>query len=404
MAKYVDLVPGGGIEPPLCHQNWILNPARLPVPPSRHESEGDAVYGNLLRRKIPLLQFNQSSMLLFAIMKTADFDFKLPPELIAQYPTEQRGDSRLLCLDRANGNISDHQFSDLTQLLMPEDLLVFNNTKVIPARLYGKKSSGGKVELLIERVLSETTALAHIKASKSPKSGTEIILDDNTKLLVTGRRNELFYIESLMPLMPILDSLGHLPLPPYIERPDEISDQSRYQTIYAKHEGAVAAPTAGLHFTDEILLELTNKKIDFAYVTLHVGAGTFQPVRVDDVTNHTMHSERYELDTVNSEKISQAKNAGRRIIAVGTTSVRVLETIAKNKEILASQGETDIFIYPGFEYKLVDALITNFHLPQSTLLMLVSAFSSKQNILNAYNHAIKQGYRFFSYGDAMLIS
>ena len=284
-------------------------------------------------------------------MKTADFDFKLPTDLISQYPPEIRGSSRLLCLDKNDGSLIDHQFSDISELLTPGDLLVFNNTKVIPARLFGNKISGGKVELLIERVLTDTTALAHIKASKSPKPDTEIILEDNTRLIVTGREDELFAIESQKSFMEILDSLGHLPLPPYIERADEVQDRSRYQTVYAKHAGAVAAPTAGLHFTDQILIELNNKQIDFAYITLHVGAGTFQPVRVDDVTNHKMHSERYELDAVNSKKINSAIEQGKRIIAVGTTSVRVLETLAKHGSITASAGETDIFIYPGFEFK-----------------------------------------------------
>lgn len=343
-------------------------------------------------------------MLPSAAMKTADFSFNLPEELIAQYPPEQRGESRLLSLNHTTSELQDHAFSVLPALLQPGDVLVFNNTRVIPARLYGHKTTGGQVEILIERVLSETTAQAQIKASKSPKTDSEVILDEGIQLRVTGRDNDLFLLQSRQPMMEILQQYGHMPLPPYIDREDELPDQSRYQTVYAEHDGAVAAPTAGLHFTETLLKQLAQANIKSAFLTLHVGAGTFQPVRVDDVTQHTMHSEHYLIDQLNCDKINAAKDAGNRVIAVGTTSVRVLEKLAGDGKLNAAEGETDIFIYPGYEFKIVDAMITNFHLPESTLLMLVSAFAGKENILSAYQHAISKRYRFFSYGDAMLIT
>ncbi len=337
-------------------------------------------------------------------MKTTDFSFHLPEELIAQYPPGQRGSSRLLCLNSDSGVIEDRHFHELLQLLKAGDVLVFNNTRVIPARLFGQKQTGGKVELLIERLLTDTTALTQIKASKSPKQGSEIALDSGDIFLVEHREDDLFFIRSQGNMMNILQRAGHMPLPPYIERNDEVNDQSRYQTVYAKKDGAVAAPTAGLHFTENLLEEIQKKSIETAYLTLHVGAGTFQPVRAENIQDHHMHSEVYEIDQQACDKINDAKRNGHRVIAVGTTSIRTLESIAIQGEVKPTKGETDIFIYPGYEFKIVDALITNFHLPESTLLMLVSAFAGRDNIFRAYEHAIKNEYRFFSYGDAMLIT
>lgn len=337
-------------------------------------------------------------------MKTADFTFDLPEELIAQYPPEQRGASRLLCLNKASGQLEDRQFSDLPSLLKDGDLLVFNNTRVIPARLFGNKPSGGKVEILVERLLDEHNALAQIKASKSPKAESKIVLSSGEELTVMGRDGDMFLLRSDKVLLNVLHESGHMPLPPYITRNDEQTDESRYQTIFAAKDGAVAAPTAGLHFTDDLLQEVKAKQVQTAELTLHVGAGTFQPVRVDDVSEHKMHSELFEVNQQTCDKIQETKANGGRVIAVGTTSVRTLETIGIRGELKACSGETDIFIYPGFEFKLVDVMITNFHLPESTLLMLVSAFASKENILNAYKYAVEQQYRFFSYGDAMWIA
>lgn len=337
-------------------------------------------------------------------MKTADFTFDLPEELIAQYPPEQRGASRLLCVNKNSGQVQDQRFSDLPSLLKDGDLLVFNNTRVIPARLFGNKPSGGKVEILVERLLDEHNALAQIKASKSPKAESQIVLSSGEELTVMGRDGDMFLLRSDKVLLNVLYESGHMPLPPYITRNDEQTDESRYQTIFAAKDGAVAAPTAGLHFTDDLLQEVKAKQVQTAELTLHVGAGTFQPVRVDDVSEHKMHSELFEVNQQTCDKIQETKANGGRVIAVGTTSVRTLETIGIRGELKACSGETDIFIYPGFEFKLVDAMITNFHLPESTLLMLVSAFASKENILNAYKYAVEQQYRFFSYGDAMWIA
>ena len=337
-------------------------------------------------------------------MKTSDFSFDLPPELIAQYPAEQRDSSRLLHLNRSTGEANDYQFTNLVDLLRPNDLLVFNNTRVIPARLLGNKSTGGKVEILIERLLSDKTALAQIRASKTPKPGTSISLSEQHDVQVIDRQNSFFIIESDSEIKHILNDCGHMPLPPYIDRQDQVFDHERYQTVYAKQEGAVAAPTAGLHFTKSLIEKLGQNQIQSAFLTLHVGAGTFQPVRVDNIEQHTMHSECYEINQSTCDQINTAKKNGSRVIAVGTTTVRVLETLGKQGELQAGRGETQIFIYPGFKFNVIDGLITNFHLPESTLLMLVSAFAGKENILSAYQHAIQQRYRFFSYGDAMFIN
>jgi len=331
-------------------------------------------------------------------MRRTDFTFELPEELIAQQPVAERTASRLLVLEGQTGACEDKSFTDLMDYLRADDLLVFNNTQVIPARLHGNKVTGGKIEVLVERIIDDYIVLAHIRASKSPKPGTELIFDENISAEVTGREGDLF----------ILNRIGHMPLPPYIQREDEAFDQERYQTVYAEKPGAVAAPTAGLHFDKKMLQQLSDKGIEQIHITLHVGAGTFQPVRADDLKDHHMHKEWIEFSKENCEKINKAKQQGRRIIAVGTTSVRCLESAAlfsnKEGELEPYTGETDIFITPGYEFKVIDALVTNFHLSESTLLMLVSAFAGYENIKNAYQHAIKEKYRFFSYGDAMFLT
>lgn len=336
-------------------------------------------------------------------MKTADFDFHLPEELIAQYPLEERSASRLLHL--SGETISDRLFSDLTELLSPKDLLVFNNTRVIPARLHGQKETGGKVEVLVERVLDNHHLLAHVRASKSPKAGARLILEQFIKATMIERKGELFKLrfEGDTGVLELLDQYGHMPLPPYIERADEHSDLERYQTVYAKHAGAVAAPTAGLHFDQNMLDELSRKGLKSAFVTLHVGAGTFQPVRVDDINDHHMHAEYIDVDASVVELIKQTKAEGGRVIAIGTTAVRSLESAAMNGELAEFHADSQIFIYPGYEFKVVDAMVTNFHLPQSTLLMLVSAFSGHKIMMETYQHAVNERYRFFSYGDAMFL-
>ena len=336
-------------------------------------------------------------------MKVSDFDFALPKKLIAQYPCKKRSASRLLCLDKKT--VTHRQFIDLPDLLSPKDLLIFNNTKVIPARLYGEKSTGGKVEILVERILDEHQVLAHMRFSKSPHIGTKLILANQVKVEVLGRKDELFelYFQHPDNVLNILEKIGHIPLPPYITRQDEKIDQERYQTVFAKHKGAVAAPTAGLHFDKQLLQKIAAKKINTAFITLHVGAGTFQPVRVTNVKEHKMHSEYIEVSEQVCEKIKATKNRGGRVIAVGTTCMRSLETAAQSGAIKPYKGETDIFIYPGFKFNCVDSLITNFHLPKSTLLMLVCAFAGFDNTLRAYQEAVKERYRFFSYGDAMFI-
>jgi S-adenosylmethionine:tRNA ribosyltransferase-isomerase len=337
----------------------------------------------------------------------------LPQELIAQYPLAQRSASRLLCLDGASGQVAHRQFTDLIDQLSADDLLVFNNTRVIPARLWGQKETGGKLEILIERVTGAHTALAHVRCSKSPRPGTQILLAESEgaqpgdySFQVTGREGELFALSSEggPPLAHILQHIGHMPLPPYIERQDEAADQDRYQTVYAEREGAVAAPTAGLHFTDELLARLDEKGVHRATVTLHVGAGTFQPVREDDIEDHVMHAEFVEVDASVCDAVRATRQRGGRVVAIGTTAVRSLESASSSGEIQPFTGDTDIFIYPGYRFCSVDAMVTNFHLPESTLLMLVSAFAGRDAILGAYREAVAQRYRFFSYGDAMFIT
>lgn len=338
-------------------------------------------------------------------MQRSDFHFDLPPELIAQYPLESRTGSRLLCLNGVTGELQDRYIRDLEQVLVPGDLLIFNNTRVIPARLFGSKDTGGKVEILVERIIEGDQVLAHVRASKSPKPGSAILINNDCEFVVVDRRGDLFRLvcKSSLPVREILERHGHVPLPPYINREDSELDESRYQTVYAEKDGAVAAPTAGLHFDDLLLLRLKNKGIKFAYVTLHVGAGTFQPVRADNIEDHVMHSEYIEVGQDVCDRILQTRANGHRVVAVGTTTLRSLETASLSGAIRPFQGDTDIFIYPGVPIRSVDALITNFHLPESTLLMLVCAFAGTDNIFKAYRHAVEQRYRFFSYGDAMFL-
>lgn len=343
-------------------------------------------------------------------MRTEDFDFYLPDALIAQHPTFERTASRMLHLDGQNGSLSDKQFLDLVDSINVGDLLVFNDTRVIKARLFGHKHSGGNVEVLIERVINSHTAYAHVRASRAPKVGSLIRLADAFDAEVTARHDDLFELRFLSEtaVLDLLDAHGALPLPPYITHAATSEDENRYQTVFNKHPGAVAAPTAGLHFNEAVLEVLKNKGIQIAYVTLHVGAGTFQPVRVDNIHEHKMHSELYSIPQATVDLILQTKQGGGKVTAVGTTVLRALESAAKLNEgsnglLKAGSGDTDIFITPGYAFKVVDRLFTNFHLPKSTLLMLVSAFAGLANIKAAYAHAISQQYRFFSYGDAMLI-
>ena len=356
------------------------------------------------------------------LMKVSDFHFDLPNELIARFPATERTSSRLLFLEAGSGEnarLQHLKFKDLLEKVNPGDLMVFNNTRVIPARIFGQKETGGKVEVLIERILGEQEVLAHVKASKSPKPGALLLFKDiastsagsELKAHVVGREGDLFRLqfESQTPILEWLDKIGHMPLPPYIDREDESLDTDRYQTVYARSAGAVAAPTAGLHFDQEFLQQLEAKGVETAFVTLHVGAGTFQSIRVENIEQHKMHSEWLQVPQSVVDQVNATKARGGRVIAVGTTSVRCLETaasenVSEDGEYLSSyEGETDIFIYPGYEFKVVDAMLTNFHLPGSTLIMLVSAFAGKNNILNAYREAINKQYRFFSYGDAMFI-
>lgn len=343
-----------------------------------------------------------------------DFQFDLPAELIAQQPTSERQASRLLVVSSKGQKLQDplledKHFVDFIDYLNPGDLLIMNDTRVIPARLLGRKDTGGKVEVLVERILDDKTVLAHVRSSKSPKAGYELILEESLYATVLGREDDLFVLEFKLSedetVLSALDKFGHIPLPPYIERQDSLDDRERYQTVYAKNPGAAAAPTAGLHFTNEILDKILSKGISVATITLHVGAGTFQPVRVDNLSDHKMHSEWISLDDAVVKQINDTKRNGGRVVAVGTTSVRCLESaFAKQGQLQAYTGETDIFITPGVKFNVVDALLTNFHLSESTLIMLVSAFAGYDNTMAAYQHAIEQKYRFFSYGDAMFIT
>ena len=338
-------------------------------------------------------------------MDISDFDFTLPDRLIAQHPPEVRGSSRLL-VALPDISLQDRVFGDLPDYIEAGDVLVFNNTKVMKARLFGQKESGGKIEALIERVLDNHTALAHIRSSKSPKPGTKLIFEGDICAVMVERADELFCLrfEGGQTVYELLEQNGHLPLPPYIERAAGTDDDTRYQTVYAKHQGAVAAPTAGLHFTDELLGRLKAKGVETAEVTLHVGAGTFQPVRVDKIEEHKMHSEWFDVPPETVAAIEATHARGNKVWAVGTTSMRALESAAhETGRLKAGQGDTDIFITPGYRFRVIDRLITNFHLPKSTLLMLVSAFSGMEHIRAVYRHAVEHEYRFFSYGDAMVL-
>ena len=339
-------------------------------------------------------------------MRVADFQFDLPEQLIARYPLAERRASRLLVLDGASGQLNHHQFADVLDYLSPGDLMVFNNTRVIPARLFGQKASGGKLEILIERVLDTHRVLAHVRSSKSPKPGSQILIEGGGSAEMLARHDALFELRFAEPVLPLLDRVGHMPLPPYIDRPDDASDRERYQTVYSDKDkaGAVAAPTAGLHFDEALLAAIRDKGVNTAFVTLHVGAGTFQPVRVERIEDHHMHSEWLEVSQDVVDAVAACRARGGRVIAVGTTSVRSLETAAQGGELKAFSGDTSIFIYPGRPFHVVDALVTNFHLPESTLLMLVSAFAGYRATMAAYAAAVEHGYRFFSYGDAMFIT
>ncbi len=337
-------------------------------------------------------------------MLLSDFDYSLPDELIARYPLAERSASRLLCLEGDTGSCRHRQFTDLPALLTPDDLLVFNNTRVLAARLFAQKASGGQVEILVERVLSPSEVLAHGRSSKGLRDGMVLTLAQGGDVTVLGRQGDLYRFHSVRPWFELMAEQGHMPLPPYFERSDEAADRERYQTVYAEVPGAVAAPTAGLHFDEALLAKLAEQGVRSAQVTLHVGAGTFQPVRVENIETHTMHAEWFEVSPAVVEAVRATRARGGRVVAVGTTSVRALESAAASGALESGTGDTTIFIYPGYQFRVVDALITNFHLPQSTLLMLVSAFSGRERILAAYREAVEQKYRFFSYGDAMFLT
>ncbi|MDH4323762.1 MAG: tRNA preQ1(34) S-adenosylmethionine ribosyltransferase-isomerase QueA [Betaproteobacteria bacterium] len=328
-------------------------------------------------------------------MRVSEFDYALPAELIAQHPAPERTASRLLHLDAASGRIEDLAFTDLPALVGKRDALVLNDTRVIKARLAGKKASGGKIELFVERVLGARDALALIRSSHAPRAGNELIVGDGARVTVIGREEDLYRVRFAQDVAQVLERCGAVPLPPYIRHAPDAADAKRYQTVYAERPGAVAAPTAGLHFDRPMLQRLQRRGASIASLTLHVGAGTFQPVRVEDIELHRMHKEHYEVPRATMDAI-----AGRRVLAVGTTSLRALESAALGGQL---RGETDLFVRPGFQFLLVDRLLTNFHLPKSSLLMLVAAFAGLDTIRRAYAHAIEQRYRFFSYGDAMLI-
>jgi S-adenosylmethionine:tRNA ribosyltransferase-isomerase len=338
-------------------------------------------------------------------MQRSDFYYDLPGHLIAKHPSPTRSASRLLCLDPGNASLRDCQFTDLPALLAPGDLLVYNDTRVMPARLYGSKPTGGRVEMLVERITGPRSALVHLRAAKRPRKGAVLLFEEGIRAQVTGQEDDLSAVEfsgdSSLP--ELLERIGHMPLPPYMKRMDEAVDRERYQTIYARVPGAVAAPTAGLHFDEEIMRRLDARGVDHAWVTLHVGAGTFQPVRVDDIAEHVMHHEYCVVDATACKKIAETRQRRGRVVAVGTTVVRALETASRNGEISPCCGDTNLFITPGYRFRTVDALLTNFHLPESTLLMLVCAFAGYDAVMTAYQHAVRSGYRFFSYGDAMYI-
>lgn len=338
-------------------------------------------------------------------MQVSDFRFDLPEELIADRPLAQRTASRLLCLNGETGAVADRMFSDLESLLRPGDLLVLNDTRVIPARLFGRKGTGGRMEVLVERLLQAQRVLAHVRASKSPAAGSRLYLEGGIEAEVVDRDGELFVLEFSgdTPVLELLEAHGHMPLPPYIQRSDTPEDRQRYQTVFARNPGAVAAPTAGLHFDEAMLERLRQAGVAVSYVTLHVGAGTFQPVRTERVEDHRMHREYMVVGQDTVDAVERTRRSGGRVVAVGTTVVRALESAARPGRLAPFREETDIFIYPGYRFRAIDALVTNFHLPGSSLIMLVSALAGRAHILAAYRHAVAQRYRFFSYGDAMFI-
>ncbi len=338
-------------------------------------------------------------------MKKSDFRYELPTELIAQHPLPERSASRLLVLPPAPDAVSDRTIRELPEFLLPGDLLVFNDTRVLPARLFGRKATGGRVEVLIERVLGGNEARAQLGVSKSPQAGSELVLDDGTRVAVLGREGDFYRLrfESEEPLEKLLQRIGRMPLPPYMTREPEAADADRYQTVFARAPGAVAAPTAGLHFDETLLAGLRARGVEFGHITLHVGAGTFQPMRAEEFKDHVMHSEWLNVGAALCEQIRSAKARGGRVVAVGTTVVRALETAFREGEVQPFAGDTRLFLFPGRRIRSVDALVTNFHLPESTLLMLVSAFAGYKRVMAAYAHAVRERYRFFSYGDAMLV-
>ena len=331
-----------------------------------------------------------------------DFAYELPDELIAQTPLAERTASRLLYVP-ADGQYADFHFTDIAKLLQPGDLLVMNDTRVIPGRLFGRKASGGRIEMLLERLLEPDLALVQLRSSRSPAKGSQLQFEPNIPAPVEGRQDNFFVLRFAEALEPLLEQHGHVPLPPYIERADEAEDRERYQTVFARKPGAVAAPTAGLHFNDELLARLRAAEVNTTRITLHVGAGTFLPLRDEQLESGRLHAERIQVDSDVVAAIAATKQAGGRVVAVGTTVVRALESAAADGQLGSFAGETDIFIMPGYEFRVVDAMITNFHLPESSLLMLVSAFHGREAMLAAYNYAVKQKYRFFSYGDAMFL-
>lgn len=337
-------------------------------------------------------------------MRKSDFHYHLPAELIAQMPSAERGMSRLLAVHRADGRLEDRRFGDIVQYLHPGDVLVFNNTRVLRARMFGRKRSGGRVEILVERILDAQRFLAQVRCSKPLKPGAHIDIATGAGLVVEAQVDQFWLLRSEQLLVDaLLMRYGHIPLPPYITRADEVIDEERYQTVFASVPGAVAAPTAGLHFNEELLATLRAHEVDLQFITLHVGAGTFQPLRQEDIRAHRMHAELFSIDATTATAINRAKRERRRIVAVGTTVVRALESAGRNGMVESVGAETEIFIYPGYRFQIIDAMITNFHLPESTLLMLVSAFAGRELIMRAYEHAVQERYRFFSYGDAMLI-
>jgi S-adenosylmethionine:tRNA ribosyltransferase-isomerase len=361
-------------------------------------------------RALAFMRFPIGRTFSMANMQLSDFDYQLPEELIAQHPASERSASRLLHVDGTAGMFVDRRFADVVDLIDSRDIVVFNDTKVIKARLHGHKETGGAVEILVERILAlsdghSMRALVHLRASKSPQAGSRMTFANGISAVMVERADDLFLLEffGAASVYEVLERIGEVPLPPYIHHSADGDDETRYQTVYAKHEGSVAAPTAGLHFDETILQHLRDKGVMLAYVTLHVGSGTFRPVRDEDVSKHVMHAEWFNVPEETVEAINRAKARGGRVVAVGTTSMRTLEAASQSGTLFAGASETQLFITPGYRFRTVERLITNFHLPKSTLMMLVSAFSGRDNIMRAYAHAVAQRYRFFSYGDAMLL-